>query len=408
MKESDWNGNRLEEYLAQMPSIRDRRDPEWVRSRIEERMNQDRLRKKRRWLPFAVSSAAVACVATFATISLWQDTSGEEKSDSLQDRQELSLKPETPQKDQVKETDDARKASVAKKKAIPTKEETGNPPAKAKQNASQGIMAAGVGSASFYNQEAVQSSYATIALPLKDKQMVVPITVPVKDATVEGKLAAFLAMIKEKDYSKYGLDSFSRDMGLLSYLPDHQAVTLETSGQLGGESDPDKRWLDSLMETMRYIGITRLIIQQDGESGEMEQSIAVNPYPQRAVLVYQGQHSSSSLFVPTQESFSDLLQALQAMKQGGEEPGMLASIPDYVDFKDIQKEGDAVVVTFADGCSMEDNEEGITGIHAILLAAREFGFKAVRFLNAGLPMIGTINLEEEVDVPNAPNMLAAD
>lgn len=44
-------------------------------------------------------------------------------------------------------------------------------------------------------------------------------------------------------------------------------------------------------------------------------------------------------------------------------------------------------------------------IEAILLTAKEFGFKKVQFQNAGNEKIGHFNLRKAIEVPVAPNLI---
>ncbi|MGD6782097.1 hypothetical protein ACQCT3_17720 [Sutcliffiella horikoshii] len=117
---------------------------------------------------------------------------------------------------------------------------------------------------------------------------------------------------------------------------------------------------------------------------------------------------SLPLLVPGHERYLSIGDALTAMTSAPEQADtskLEPAIPDTVQVESLALEKDKTVVRIklADSSVLENNDESIFALEAMMMVAKEFGLSAVVFESSQEGMIGTITLNEEVSVPYSPN-----
>ncbi|MFS0781338.1 hypothetical protein [Bacillus sp. 1P06AnD] len=397
MGNQQWSESDIEDSLANMPKISDKRDPEWIYAKVK-RVSIKK-KKRRKWIPVTISSMTFICIATLATVSFIQNSPSESKMENSSGKQ-LATEQRTD------------RPATKKREAAQTEQSTSNqsnPPINEKvekKPADPGNKVAIAGENDVSKDKDISGSsregYVTIAFPLKEQGLVVPITVPVEENTIEAKLKAFLNKPTEGEWSSFGLNNEGISISSLSYVPSEQAVEWQQEKTDNENLEQQQLWKDSLVETLRYLGIPKLIInQEDGRQGE---TIPVDPHPKRAIMVYDKGMTSSSLFVPTSESYPDLKSAVETMKISSSVDGISPSIPEDAQLR-ISEEGKTAVVTYLNDYQFQNDEQGMTAVDAILMAAHEFGFDFVQFRNSTVDQMGEYRLNEKIEVPDSPNVI---
>lgn len=105
--------------------------------------------------------------------------------------------------------------------------------------------------------------------------------------------------------------------------------------------------------------------------------------------------------IPHQEKI-DLKTAFAEMKKSEDEFHVFLTIPEHV-FYSLKENGHELIVHFNDNVLLEDTQEYVTMIDAMLMTAKEFGFASVQFENAMLDNLGAYDLSKPVLVPDVIN-----
>lgn len=133
-------------------------------------------------------------------------------------------------------------------------------------------------------------------------------------------------------------------------------------------------------------------------------------YQTKNKRAYFKYHTGSlPLLVPGHERYTSIGDALRAMTRVPEHAAdtskLEPSIPDTVKVEGLGLENDGTVVRIklGDGSVLENNDETIFALEAMLMVAKEFGLRGVVFETSQTGTIGTITLNEEVSVPYSPN-----
>ena len=117
---------------------------------------------------------------------------------------------------------------------------------------------------------------------------------------------------------------------------------------------------------------------------------------------------SLPLLVPGHERYTSIGDALTAMTSAPEQADtskLEPSIPTTVKVEKLALENanEVVRIKLADNSVLENNEETIFALEAMMMVAKEFGLRGVIFESSQSGTIGTITLNEEVSVPYSPN-----
>ncbi|WP_188453825.1 hypothetical protein [Virgibacillus oceani] len=122
--------------------------------------------------------------------------------------------------------------------------------------------------------------------------------------------------------------------------------------------------------------------------------------------VYQASPQKRKFLIPVpQTGQMDIEAAFDEMKQNEEAFNVFRTIPNDIRF-DINKSGEQLAVTFSDGILTDTSitpQKKNTMIEAMLMTAKSYGYKSVKFNNAGIKKIGKYNLAKAIKVPLAVN-----
>jgi hypothetical protein len=100
-----------------------------------------------------------------------------------------------------------------------------------------------------------------------------------------------------------------------------------------------------------------------------------------------------------------LEETLQFMKQGDVNKGYLASVPDWVNISKVKQQGNVVIVTFAKGTILVDNTESLIMLEAIMFAAKDFGATRIQFTGIDTNQIGPYLLNDTIKIPKYMNFV---
>lgn len=364
-----WDKEQIEELLTRMPKLQDERSAQEVYRNVQQRIEKGDGKPKRFWLMPGLASVAVAVLLVVLALPL------------------LPI--------QEQETDPGQNQLAMEKEINPAMKEE-------KLNRKVSVQP------SLLKPEG--KKYITVAAPDRNIQFVVPLTYMIKQEgetlvqTLEGTAAAM-------NEERLGLSSnIIQDL----YVSDNQnkvTVQVPKDHSFGNGSASENMFIDSIEETFRWLPYNKVEFTTDnhkgislGNMGELVE-LPINHFLQKAYLIYQADEDYPKLLVPTVESYESLEAAMEAMKRDNEMYELRASIPTDVEIKEMKEDHSHLIVRFSENTKLSNEESDVYMLHAIMLAARDFGYKSIQFEGEIAEKIGDITLKKRQAVPEAPNVV---
>ncbi|MGD7051374.1 hypothetical protein [Sutcliffiella horikoshii] len=411
--------DQIEKLLRQMPKIKDDRDPKQIYKEIQPKLANSPRRSK-----IVPAFALVAALVLFALVApMFLNNMQFDMSLSGSDSSsEESMDTATMNADDSAEDS----AAVTSREALEEEEESS---LKAEgEEESNDFAAAEISSAegkSFvtpsYN---IESEYAvTIGVSLMEADNFdhggssTPLTVIVPRGESDTYVDALNKVRGGIAYEDYGVNAptindnvkiSEGDIGLDRPMP----ILDVTDMAKGLTSYQDIMFSKELSDTFST-NYTHILFSDNGSTKGVQVGNDVYNGPielqtknKRAYFKY---HTGSlPLLVPGHERYLSIGDALTAMTSAPEQADtskLEPSIPDTVKVESLALEKDKTVVRIklADSSVLENNDETIFALEAMMMVAKEFGLRGVVFDSSQDGMIGTITLNEEVSVPYSPN-----
>jgi hypothetical protein len=386
MKKSGWSDNELEELLRQMPKLKDHRDPRDIYQSLSLKA---RKRKQRAWIVPSIASAAAAILLFILAPQVWQlviqDSSDEPKSEV-----------------NIAQEDDSEQFNMAK--IAPNVEGT-----KESITGDMGIsMTAMSVETAVYDDNLVEQEVITYSIPDQNAQILVPVSIIVPK---DGK--SWL-----DHYIEYQAHLTEEQWGLSEYYPLNATLTMVDEKTLNVDVNEGHSYMAGSTSEGQFLGTMQGLLQnynldkitfstngkpgiEGGNTGRLETLPKENL--KRSYFVFQPNNQNAPFIVPGIETFTDIQSALSSMKVGNEGYGLQPSLPADFNFEIDSSSEDVLMIRMADGYPFTEEAKNIHAIEAILLTAKEFGYKAVKFDNTSVIQIGSFNLQNEIKVPVAPN-----
>ncbi|WP_078413637.1 GerMN domain-containing protein [Priestia abyssalis] len=365
-----WDKKQIEELLTRMPKLQDGRSAQEVYRNVQQRIEKSDGKPKRFWLMPGLASVAVALLLVVLALPLLPIR---EQEVPVPGQNQLTMEKEI--NPAVKEEKLNRKVSIQPSLLKPE-----------------------------------GKKYITVAAPDRNIQFVVPLTYMVKQEgdtlvqTLEGTAAAM-------NEERLGL---SRNIIQDLHVSDDQnkvTVQVKEDHPFGNGSASENMFIDSIEETFRWLPYDKVEFTTDdhkgislGNMGELAE-LPINHFLRKAYLTYQADEDYPKLLVPTVQSYESLQAAMEAMKRGDEMYELRASIPTDVEIKEIKGDHSHLTVRFSENTKLSNEESDVYMLHAIMLAARDFGYKSVQFEGGIAEKIGDITLKKRQVVPQAPNVV---
>jgi hypothetical protein len=244
-----------------------------------------------------------------------------------------------------------------------------------------------------------------------------PISVVVPK-TDEGSYINDLEKIRyELDYDKLGLMIPLLNDGAIITAAENEDGTKKAMIEVGSlyrgySSTQALMFSDQVAETFR-LHFTSVEYTNGGSSKNVEMAGEVRNGPEKlqklrnkAYLKYKGSQDGPTFLVLSQKGYEDVKEALEAMKtvpDQDSESRIEASVPKTIEITRLQKEDDLVKIVLSSTSILENTEETVFALEAMMMTAKEFGFKQVVFETSQNGTIGNVPLNEVVQVPLAPN-----
>lgn len=167
-------------------------------------------------------------------------------------------------------------------------------------------------------------------------------------------------------------------------------------------------FFQEVQETFRWHNFTEVEYLNEGKAGveignDVKEFDSINAFKQKAYFKFQRNDVSKSLLVASKEEFTSMEKAVEAMSQLPNINYVFPSIPASMRVDEVIYDEEMVTISFDNGLALENTEEHSTALQALMLTARDFGFKQIQFNYPNADMIGSIRLNVPLSVPLAAN-----
>ncbi|RAK22206.1 sporulation and spore germination protein [Anoxybacillus vitaminiphilus] len=372
MRRFEWNEKQMEQLLQQMPHIADERSKEAVYEHLSAKLQKKRIKA---WgIPSMASAAALFLFIVLGSSFIARHEVEEKAGENAEKRAIVMEMPASEQEEKA----------VSEQSAV--------------------IPSRVVSSTSWQEQNVV-----VFGIPDLHAQHVIPVSILVdKDKkSYSEQFEQAKTVLKEAEWglSESLLDPLtivqSNENGRLTVrIPgDHSVFRSGTAGEV--------MFLDSIEETFRWKGIKEVVFSTDGKKGIQLShtgrldSLTVDQ-TKRGYFLYQLDAAHPVFLTPTTESFADIQSALDKMDDPADSL-LQPAIPKNVKIEAVRVNGDEVTVQFSNTSQLENIPEVLWMLEAILLTAKEFGFKSVMFTGGNVKQIGPYTFNIKIGVPLAPN-----
>lgn len=383
MKKSEWSDHELEQLLQQMPKVKDHRDPRDIYQSLSLKAKK---RKAQAWIVPSIASLAAVLLLFILAPQVWQGIS-----------QDSATKQET------NEAFD-NSNNMAK---IATDDSTNTGLADKKQEMS--LLATATETA-VYEEELMEQQVITYIVPDQNAQLLVPVSVLVPK---ENKtwVELYQSQAEKLTENQWGLSDYFPLNATLS-MENEQTLNVDVPAdhQYGNGSANETLFIGILEETMsRHQNLQKITFSTNGNPGIMlgnsgELSELNKPgTKKRSYYLFNPNNQNSPFIVPGVDVSSDIGTALEAMRVGNDIYGLKPSIPAEFIYKINESSDEQLILDISGNTQLTVEPKYVYCIEAILLTAKEFGYKTVKFENSPVPSIGRFNLENEIKVPVAPN-----
>lgn len=408
MRRSRWKESEIEDMLRELPTLKDDR----TKAEVYARMHDKKKKKKKHWIPLFAGVASLFLMVVLASSFIIEkkgttsrEDSGSSGKLSLSESKEMadlerkdSSNPEKPSEDKQEAQEfSSNQAKIESKDKFSEMEPRKGEKEKTFEQA-------------IYQDDLKNASIITMGVPDDQMNFIVPISIKLKHHDESDTLNQLVYQMSDIDEAQYGLsDYFPLDIKISQGNDINTAhIDFPEKSQLLAE---DTLFLHSMEETLSYNNIEKMTFSTEGKQGARFahagylKEVDIPHQKKRTYLLYQRDESSPSFLVPSNMGYRDFEEALQAGKGEADIEGISPAIPHDLKWERISSNGDLVTIHLSDQAVIENSEETLQALEAILFIAKDFGFEKVKFENAPIEEVGKLNLTEDIMVPEAPNQV---
>ncbi|WP_071460006.1 hypothetical protein [Bacillus massilinigeriensis] len=384
------NDKQLEELLRQLPVITDRRSPRQIFHQVK----ASRKRRKPSWLIPACASIGALLLMFILVPSLskngFHDQQNNTHHSSLQHADSSHFKAPDEKTGMLAFHDDEELSLDGEHKSYD------------KETA-------------VYPEDLRQHDTVSFAIPDKNGQVAVPITVLVKKENKKSWFDRFKETMPRLEEEKWGLKDFYPMDAKFEYEKKTGTLRMDVknSHPYNSDASPEAGLMNIIDETIPKEEVKRVNFTTGGTPGiSIGGEQVVNSHEKlqvdrkRAYLFYYPAGTKTPYLVPTGESYVTIGKALKRMGEKGlsSSSPLVPSLPKKM-VKGIKEESTeqprTLHIELVEGAVYDSHF--IHYLEAILFTAKEFGYAKIKIDNPETRYVGRFNLDEEIAMPLAPN-----
>ncbi|MFV2050905.1 hypothetical protein ACEWK1_26530, partial [Metabacillus sp. YM-086] len=215
--------------------------------------------------------------------------------------------------------------------------------------------------------------------------------------------------IPEDFFDELGPVSFELKNSELSSKEDPEEVYIDYKGEGGiTSSSAEVMFKETIQETFRWIGVKRANLSTNGKEGiefgntGLVTEIDISQIRKKAYLIYQHDKNTKKLLVPSPEPLKTMIEAIDLMKNGIPAYNLSPSIGNNI-IINVSENENQLNIEFNENKDIKNNEQSIMMLESLLLTAKDFGYKTVKFNGISEERIGVMNVTKPIEVPYSPN-----
>lgn len=387
MKRRDWNEEQIKQLLQQLPSVNDKRTADDLYRSIQ--FKHKARKKPKTWVVPAIATVAALFIFMLISPYIFQglfSTNEESAMDMATTSSEGSSKLE--------------KNSVS---------ENNNQEFSINEETTESIAP---------EQEQVEEK-ETFITSVKDSEKI--ITIGLTDGTAQNILPVSVKgevnKNKLEQIQEFDPEAYRKQLGPVSFelintefysKENAEEIIIEYKGEpIVTSSANENTYKESIRETFRWLGFEKAKLFTNGNEGiefgntGVQTELEITEITKKAYLVYQYDENTSKLLVPSPEPFPTIEEAIDIMKRGLPEYNLNSTI--FSNIGEVKATEDLLEIRFNDGGNIENNEHSVIMLESLLLTAKEFGYKTVKFNGLKETQIGQMDLTKPIEVPFSPN-----
>jgi hypothetical protein len=390
LKRQEWNEEQLEQLFQQLPPIKDKQTAEDIYQSIQQK--QQVMKKSRKWITPAI--AAVAALILFVIISqylLSDFTTTEESAMDLASSSENSsqLKNESVNENKMAESKKAQESTI-------------------EQHTLENKM---------FNRDE-QETFVT-----SSNKAEVTITVGFTDSQAQNILPISLEVNEKQEILEQiedvNPDLYSEELGPITFElsntdfvdtgnPEEIVIDYKGIPKLQSSAN-DILYQNAIIETLRWLDYKKAKLYTNNHEGiefgqtGSKKDLEVKKESKKAYFLYQFDEQTHKLLVPSPNSYNSIDSAINAMKRGIEERNLKPTVMKNNSPIRIKESEEQLIIEFDNRTGFEDSEPTIIMLESILLTAKEFGYKTVKFNGMNIDKIGVMDVTKPIEVPFSPN-----
>ena len=389
MKKREWNEERLEQLLQQLPSVKDKQNQNDLYQSVYYKYHS---RKKRRiWIAPTVATVAVLFILALISPFLFQGLTGTREENAMDIASTSSSEPSK------EETNPQPEEQITESSIVEDR-----------NNENVELSRKELEKETFVTDADDSANIITVGLTDEDLQNIIPVSL--KEETGKEELDQIETFNPEKFAEQLGpltivlkntdLEKENNDEIIINYKADKSNIT---------GSGSEIAYKESIIETFRWLGFKKANLFTNGVEGiefsnyGQETELEITETRNKAYLVYQYDESKAKLLVPSRESLPSIEEAINIMKKGIDEQELKPSIQKNIGEIEIKEDGERLEIDFMEDADVENNEESIIMLESILLTAKDFGYETVQFNGTKAKEIGVMDVSKPLEVPFSPN-----
>jgi len=392
MEKNNWSDEQLKSLLRQFPAIKDERDPKSIYQNIAAGKSKQRIRRP--WLMPAVASVFAFMLLIVIGESFFRSNNGNynlSDSSSSENSKYIAINEDS--------------QSTENSSSFQMKEQSGEV-----ENRQADVE---LQTTALYAEEVGDKELLTYPIPDKNLQVAVPVSILVENPDSLSKFDLYKKYMSAIEETSWGLDNYYPFDGTVSYDMSNKTVIIDFADDvtsLGAIGSDD--FLNSIVyQQLESVGADKMEFRRKGQKGVLvgDRDLTEIYYQQLEnrgyYLLTDSVEAENALYVPWETPYHDIETALINMQKDMPEYGLSASIPDNIRFEKIVPniETSELELYLTKDSILHADKATLRAIESILLTAKDFQFKTVRFENAGINQIGRFVFTDEIPVPVAAN-----
>ncbi|MBD8070293.1 hypothetical protein [Bacillus sp. PS06] len=407
MKRSEWSDEQLEKVLQQMPQMKDERNPQEIYQNISAKMQK---RRRPSWL--------VPCVATIAAIILITIISPSLMNE-MKSTSDIAFEENTMSGDESQAESDTGMMSMTRdEESIKVEEENSK-----ESQSNLGVVTDSQPSFVINEDDIGDQTLLTFTVPIDYGQFFSTVSILTNNdgrSSIQkyNEYIPLLNNLLSEKYKNWGLETYALDY--LTYTEEIEndetknvvvdiPSNLNISNFSSAESGVFNHTIDNTFRWLRE-GYSKVIYKLDGkvgtvigQSGVVSEGITIEKNTKKGYFIYKNEGSDTPFFAYSVDPYDTIEEAFEAMKQIENlgDYSINPSIPEDWTFT-LTPDEKAKHLTISITAPVENREEHILALEAMMLTAKEFDFETVTVI-ADIDKVGRIDIGTPIPVPVSLN-----